>query len=230
MILVRTMISMALGCLFCGCSSNPGGTAVPSTALEERGEQLLAVGRVAEARAVFLQATAGRRRPFLASVGLARCAIREGNTPVISQAMQQVYAFAPQGPRANDLIARTHLEAAKALRGGARKQHATTAATLLARARKDDPSIPGLQYHAGMAELLGGRPAYSVPFFEAAMTESANSKDALQGLVLALKSLGQRERVIQVLSPLESEGRLSTSLSEALVWARSPKSAPASKD
>ena len=209
---------LAAGCV--GGSSR----GLPSATLQERrAEKMFESGRVAEAKAAFAQAAQMQPRPFLASIGIARCAIRLGDQDLATAAFRLAYASAPGTPEATDLLGRTHLEAAKAATGALRVQHATTSASMFSSASRLAPDLPALAYHTGMSKLLSGHPVPAVTFLELALAKDPTSTDVLHALVLAWRRLGQRERIIALLGPYEKQGQLSPALTKQLQWARSPK-------
>ncbi|NRA94644.1 MAG: tetratricopeptide repeat protein [Planctomycetes bacterium] len=209
---------LAAGCV--GGSSR----GLPSATLQERrAEKMFESGRVAEAKAVFEQAAQMQPRPFLASIGIARCAIRLGDQDLATAAFRLAYASAPGTPEATDLLGRTHLEAAKATTGARRVQHATTSASMFSSASRLAPDLPALAYHTGMSKLLSGHPVPAVTFLELALAKDPTSTDVLHALVLAWRRLGQRDRIVALLAPYEKQGQLSPALVKELHWARSSK-------
>jgi len=203
-----------------GCQGASERGLPAATASERHAARMLEGGRVDEARAMFVQAAQQSARPFLASIGLARCGIRRGVWAETEAALQQAYAWAPGTPEATDLLGRTHLEAAKASSGGRRRQHATTASTLFSSASRQAPELPSLPYHAGLSELLAGRAQFAVPLLEAAHRKDPSAEDPLHALILSWRRLGQRQPVRKLLEPLEKAGRLPGGLQSALAWAR----------
>ena len=221
-------ILVVLTCL--GCST-PTERGLPAATLQEqRAEAMLEAGQVAEARAAFEQAARMNPRPFFASVGLVRCGLRSADWELVDGAMKLAYAAAPRTAAAQDLLGRTHLEAAKVSSGSIRLQHATTARSMFAAASRREPDLPNLAYHTGMAELLSGRPAAAVSFLELAILEAPDSLDPVHTLVLALRRLDQRQRVVSVLEKLSVDGRLTPELAEQLVWAKGSGDAGRSPD
>ena len=76
----RPLFILALAFVLAGCVGSGRERGVPgATAQEVRAAKLLDEGRVDEAQAVFLQAAQLNPRPFIASIGVARCATVKGN-------------------------------------------------------------------------------------------------------------------------------------------------------
>ncbi|MAG58801.1 MAG: hypothetical protein CMJ83_21135 [Planctomycetes bacterium] len=217
---LNTAVLLICVALTTGCETTVERGLPPTTTQEERAAKLFEEGRIVESRALFLQAAQINQRPFWSSIGLARCGIARAKWPEVNVAFRQAYASAPKTPEANDLLGRTHLEAAKVATGGVRLQHATTAATLLSAASRQAPEIPGLAYHTGLAELLSNRARNAIPLLEAAIAKDPDDELALQALVVTWKHLGQHREVLQILEPLERDGRLPVALVPELVWAR----------
>lgn len=230
MVRTRSSSLVFLTCvvLGAGCTSGPERGLPRATTQEIRAAKLLDEGRVDESQAMFLQAAQLNPRPFIASIGIARCGVARGDFNMVTMALQQAYASAPKSPEANDLLGRTHLEVAKASSASIRVQHASTAASLFAAASRGDPSLPGLAYHTGMAKLLSGRPREAVTFLTIALTDDP-TEDATHALVLAYKRLKNKKAVISMLEPLEREGRLSPALAKELTWARTASVPPPKK-
>jgi len=218
---MRILIPLTFIVLGAGCASGPERGLPRATTQELRAAKLLDEGRTEEAQAVFLQAAQLNPRPFIASIGIARCATVRGEWNMVTMALQQAYASAPSTPEANDLLGRTHLEAAKVSSGGLRAQHASTAASLFSAASRVAPELPSLAYHTGMAELLSGRAKDAVTFLLVSLANDPTD-DARHALVLAYKKLGQKRQVVAVLEPLERSGELSPALAKELTWARTP--------
>ena len=213
---------LILAMLCVGCAVGGPERGLPrATTQEVRAAKLLDEGRVDEAQAVFFQAAQLNPRPFIASIGVARCASARGNWSMVTRALQQAYGAAPKTPEANDLLGRTHLEVAKVTSGGMRIQHASTAASLFSAASRVAPDLPSLAYHTGMSELLAGRTKEAITFLTLAVREDATD-DAIHALVLAYKRVKQKRAVIALLEPMEKEGRLPPSLAKELAWARTP--------
>lgn len=219
---VRPFILIAVALASAGCADGPDRGLPAATLAERSAERMFESGRIVEAKAAFEQAAQTNPRPFLASIGLARCGIRLGDQHLTSAAFRLAYAWAPKTPEANDLLGRTHLEAAKAATGARRVQHASTAASMFSSASRVAPALPALVYHTGMSELLAGRPVTAITFLEIALRQDPASTDALHALVLALRRLGQRERIVALLGPQEKAGKLSPALVAELQWARTP--------
>lgn len=220
---VRPCILIATVLFATGCQAGPERGLPSATLQERRAEKMFEAGQIAEARAAFEQAAQTNPQPFLSSIGLARCGIRLGDRALTSAAMRLAYTSAPKTPEASDLLGRTHLEAAKVSTGALRIQHATTAASLFSSASRVAPELPSLAYHTGMAELLSGNVVPAITFLQVALGKDPSSTDALHALTLAWRRLGNKERVVALLSPYEKEGQLTPALAKELQWARKPK-------
>lgn len=226
---VRLLILMTT-LLMTGCAVTVDRGLPVATLHERRAEKMFEAGRIAEAMALFQQAAQATPRPFLASIGIARCAIRLGERELVSTAFRVAYGSAPSTPEAKDLLGRTHLEAAKVATGALRMQHATTASSMFSSASRVAPGLPSLAYHAGMSELLAGRSVSAITFLEIALSEDPQSTDTLHALVLALRKLGQRDRVLALLATYERDGLLTPALIKELQWARASGEAGRGED
>ena len=84
--------------LMTGCAVTVDRGLPVATLHERRAEKMFEAGRIAEAMALFQQAAQATPRPFLASIGIARCAIRLGERELVATAFRVAYGSAPTTP------------------------------------------------------------------------------------------------------------------------------------
>ena len=206
-------------CALFACSSAPRGLPTPS-AIESRGDAFLESGDYTEASAVFSQATQMRPLSFLARIGLARAYTGLRRFEAFDPVMQQALSLNPRTPEADDLLARTFLDASIHAPRNLRMQYAATALQFFSRARAIAPELPHLSYHAAVAQKQLGNPVAALEILSQAEVESPGLIDVQECASACFRMLGAPKNVIELLTPLEAEGRLTPTLKKDLLWAR----------
>ena len=197
--------------LISGCSSCPPKGLPASNCLERSGEQALAQGRPAEARAIFFQAMRGSDQPFVAWIGVARSSIAMQDLRTAEIALAQAMQTNPGSAASIDLIGRTMLMLAQAMGEGGRTQ-ALTADALFTRAERLDPELPKLDYHRGLAHLAANDAGGAVALLERAATADPNDENALRALLIAYGRAGRSEQAHAWVEMLRRTNRLPPSM------------------
>ena len=189
-----------------GCASPPEPAACCPTSLERSGDQALVAGRPDEARAIFLQAMRGQKRPFLAWIGVARASVAMGDPATAELALGQAMQNDPGSAESSELLGRTLLMLAQWLGEEGRGQ-AIMADLMFQRTERLKPSFPKLAYHRGLTRLAANEPGPAALLLERAMQADPSDQNAPRALLIAYGRTGQRDRARDLVETMRRSGR-----------------------
>jgi hypothetical protein len=134
--------------------------------------------------------------------------------------MQQALDLNPRTPEAYDVLGRTFLDASLRTNGATSKQYAAMSVLFLSKARAAGPEIPHLSYHAAVAQKQLGDYMGALTILNQAQVESPGLIGVMECASACYRALGSPANIVELLAPLEAEGKLSPTLVKDLTWAR----------
>jgi tetratricopeptide (TPR) repeat protein len=176
-----------------------GGGGLPeASGLVLQGEAALEARRFDEAAELFATAAAEPGGAFLGRVGLARTAVARRDARALDGAITQAMAADPGTPASRDLLGRTLLAAARSFAPPDRR-YLTVALAYFRRAAEDDPELPHLRFHAGLAAYELGDLDFAGEAWEAAHALDPEAADPLRALLDLRRRQGDRASLRRLL-------------------------------
>jgi hypothetical protein len=139
--------------------------------------------RFREANALFESATREPNEAFYGWVGLGLAADAEGRRDAFDAAASAAMALDPGAPETRDLLGRMLLKGA-VRRSPPDRRLAATAFSYFRRAAQDEPDLPNLRYHAGVAASILGDENFAEAAFEAAVLAEPESEPPRRALAV----------------------------------------------
>lgn len=184
--------------LLAACASSDQGGLPEAGGLVVRGEEALRAGRLDEARALFAEAAFTPQHAYLAWIGLARTAIARGDAVELERSVTEALRADPGTPATRALTGRTLLLAARA-KSPPDARLASVALGCFRRAASEEPDLPGLAYHTGLAARMIGDVASAASAWEAALETDPAAREPLRGLLDLYREAGDRAGVARTL-------------------------------